>query len=245
MKKLALLVAAMALVPVFPAQSQSPAAATPTFEVASVRIAPSSGTTAGRTSVSGDRAVFSNRTLMQLLSFAYGIGCCDLIKGPSWISTERYDIAAKAPDNAPKEQIPPMLQNLLVESFKLVLHHETRELPVYDPIVGKGRLKLQKVENAAVKNDWAVDGEHRLAKSMTMAALAQYVTPMLRSPVIDMTGLQGFYDFPLDLSKEETLRDTAPSIFSMLEDLGLELSPRKMPFDVLVIGGGSKVPVEN
>ncbi len=217
----------------------------PTFEVASVRVAPPSGTTGGRTSVSGDRAAFSNRTLMQLLSFAYGIGCCDLIKGPSWISTERYDIAAKAPDNTPKEQIPGMLQNLLVERFRLVLHRETRELLVYDLIVGRGRLKLQKAEGAAVKNDWAVDGEHRVAKSMTMATLALYVTPMLRSPVIDMTGLQGYYDFPLDLSKEETLRDSAPSIFSMVEDLGLELNARKAPFDVLVIDSGNKAPSEN
>jgi len=57
----------------------------------------------------------------------------------------RYDIVAKAPDNTPQEQPPLMLQTLLIDRFKLVLHHETRVLPSYEIVRGNGKLKL--VEN--------------------------------------------------------------------------------------------------
>jgi uncharacterized protein (TIGR03435 family) len=225
------------------ASAQS-AAAGPSFEAASVRIAAPAGT-AGRITVSGDRAIFTNRTVMQLLNFAYGLGCCDLIRGPSWISTERFDIAAKAPDGTPSDRIPALLQNLLIERFKLALHHETKELPAYDLVTGRGRLKLQKVEGVGVKNDWSLNGERRSAKNMSMGALVVYITQMLRTAVTDKTGLSGYYDFSLDMTKEETLRDSDASIFALLQDLGLDLKAHAAPFDILVIDGGNKVPTED
>jgi uncharacterized protein (TIGR03435 family) len=82
-------------------------------------------------------------------------------------------------------------------------------------------------------------------KSTSMAALAQLAALTLRVPVIDRTGLSGFYDFPYDLTQEETGRDSAPSIFTVVADLGLKLESRKAPFDVIVIDAGNKVPAEN
>jgi uncharacterized protein (TIGR03435 family) len=224
--------------------SGQPAAAGGRFEVASVRVATGRGT-AGRITLSGDRAVFSNRTLIQLLNYAYGIGCCDLIKGPSWISSERYDITAKAPDGTPGERMPAMLQNLLIERFQLASHRETKELPVYDLITGRGRLKLKEGDGSGPKNDWTLAGERRSAKNMSMAGLVVYVTQMLRTPVLDKTGLKGYYDFPLDSTNEETLRASDPSIFSLLADLGLDLKANTAPFDILVIDGGNRVPADN
>lgn len=217
--------------------------AQPAFEAASVKPAPPSAGTAGRIQVSGDRATFTNRTLIQLLTYAYGIGCCDRIKGPSWISSDRFDIVAKAPDGTPKEQFPAMTQALLMERFKLVLHQEARELPVYDLVRGKGKLTMQRADGAAVKNDFALNGEHRTAKSMNMETLSYYVTMMLRTPVFDKTALDGYYDFPLDSTKEETLRDSYPSIFDEVADLGLALESKKAPLEVLVIDGGERVPI--
>ena len=68
------------------------------------------------------------------------------IDGPGWILTERYDIQAKAPDNTQKDQIPLMLQALLTERFQLKLHRESREMPVYFLVTGKGAAKYQKSE---------------------------------------------------------------------------------------------------
>lgn len=215
------------------------------FEVASIRRAQPSADTTGRIQIAGDRLAASNRTLAQLLNYAYGLGCCDLLHAPSWIGVERYDISAKAPENTPPDRIAVMLQNLLVERFKLVLHRETKDLPIYELARGKGKLRLERAESAALKNDWSMDGGHRSAKSMSMATLAVYISQTLRTPVLDKTGLDGYYNFPFDLSREETLRDSAPSLFSIVDDLGLALHPGKAPFDIVVVDSGSANPAED
>ena len=51
--------------------------------------------------------------------------------GPEWIDTEHFDIFAKVPKGATKEDVKIMLQNLLKERFHLAFHNETKELPVY------------------------------------------------------------------------------------------------------------------
>jgi uncharacterized protein (TIGR03435 family) len=214
------------------------------FEAATVKVAdPAIG--GGRAAASGDRIVLNRTTLLNALARAFGLTFPGQIIGPSWVFNDRYDIVAKAPDNTPKSQIPLMLQTLLEERFKLVLHHETRELPAYALTTGKGRLKLQEVKDASIKNSWAVDGDSREARSMSMGALSAFLSPMLRAPVLDMTGLEGYYNFPLVPTMEETSRDSLPSVFTVIEGLGLKLVSRKAPLDVVVIDSGNKVPTEN
>jgi len=65
-----------------------------------------------------------------------------IAKTPGWIDTENYDIAAKAGSEATAEQIQQMVQALLADRFKLALHRESRELPVYALFVGKSGSKL-------------------------------------------------------------------------------------------------------
>lgn len=222
-------------------QSTFGQASPPAFEVATIRpAAPAAG--GGRASSSGDRVTLNNTTLSNALIRAFGLISNGQVAGPSWIFDSRYDIVAKAPDSTPKDQLPLMLQTLLIDRFKLVLHHETRELPAYALMVGKSKLKLVE-DDTNPKNSTVMSGDRREMKSMTMATLAQYASLTLRTPVLDKTGLSGYYDFPYDLSQEETLRDSAPSIFTVFEDLGLKLDSRKGPFDVIVIDSGNKVPI--
>jgi uncharacterized protein (TIGR03435 family) len=225
------------------ARGQSPPA--PSFEVASVKPAAPSATQGGRGSASGDTVIYRNTTLKNALARAFEVVSGNQIDGPSWILTERYDIVAKAPENTPKEQIPLMLRTLLVERFQLKLHHENRQLPAYALIAGKGRLKIQKVEDEGEKNSFSVKDGHREAKNLSMAALAQYLSLMLQSPVLDRTALLGNYDFPLDFSSEETTRDSAPSIFTIVSELGLKLESQKQLFDVIVVDAGDRIPTEN
>jgi uncharacterized protein (TIGR03435 family) len=237
----------------------------PEFEVASVKTALPSTTRGGRASASGDRVVYSNTTLKNVLARAFGVKFGNQVTGPSWILTERYDIVAKAPDNTAKEQIPLMLRALLVERFNLKLHHETRELPAYALIAGKGRLKLQEAEDKGTeKNAFLINNGRRQAKNMDMATLVQFLSPMLQAPVLDLTGLAGYYNFTLDYSMEELggmkaqvvlapgdwaagPQDNASqaSIFSIVEKLGLKLESRKAPFDVVVVDAGNRVPTLN
>ncbi len=124
-----------------------------------------------------------------------------------------------------------------------MLHHETRELLAYALVTGKGRLGLGDISDQ--KESVALNNGQRVAKGWSMATLAQMASATLRAPVLDMTGIQGRYDFPYDYSTEETLRDSAPSIFTVVEDLGLKLESRKAPFDVIVIDAGDKAPTAN
>jgi uncharacterized protein (TIGR03435 family) len=214
----------------------------PAFEVATVK--PAAPVTGGaRASTSGDRVVYNNTTLLNVLVRAFGLTSASQVAGPSWVFDNRYDINAKAPDNTPKVQIPLMLQTLLIERFKLVLRHETRDLPAYVLITGKSRLKLGERSNQPESAD--VSNGQRLVKGWSMATLAQTVSLLLRTPVFDQTGIQGRYDFPYDYSMEETRQDSAPSIFTIIEGLGLKLESRKEPLDVIVIDAGDKVPSEN
>jgi uncharacterized protein (TIGR03435 family) len=216
---------------------------TPAFEVATIKLAmPTTG--GGRTSSSGNTVVYNNTTLLNALARAFGVTSANQIVGPAWVFENRYDIVAKAPDNTPKEQLPLMLQTLLIDRFKLTLHHETRDLPAYVLVKGNGKLKLVQNQNDR-KNSTVMKDGHREMKSMNMAALAQFVTPTLRRPVVDRTGLSGDYDFPFDFTQEETGHDSAPSIFSVVADIGLKLESRRTPFDVIVIDTGNKVPTEN
>jgi len=209
----------------------------------------------GRASFSGDRVTFNNTTLLNALTRAFQLKFASQVAGPAWIFTERYEIAAKAPDNTPKDKIPLMLQALLIERFQLVLHHETRELPGYALMLGKGRLKLVESQDDS-KNAVVVTAGHREMKHTDMTTLAQFASQTLRMPVTDMTGLTRYYDFPYDFSMEETggmttrpesvnPANSAPSIFTIVESLGLKLESRKMAFDVIVIDGGNKTALGN
>ena len=100
-------------------------AQSPTFEVASIKPAAPTNDRGGRITSSGDRVAYTNTTLLNVLARASLVKGYQ-IDGPSWIRTERYDIIAKAPENTPKDQIPPMLLALLTERFQLKVHRESR-----------------------------------------------------------------------------------------------------------------------
>jgi uncharacterized protein (TIGR03435 family) len=92
----------------------------------------------------------TNAPLIVLLTNAYGVKSYQ-IEGPEWLNSERFDIIAKVPAGATKEQYNLMLQNLLATRFKLTLHHQTKELPMFALVVGKGgpKMKLSQDEPAA------------------------------------------------------------------------------------------------
>jgi uncharacterized protein (TIGR03435 family) len=213
------------------------------FEAATIRVAaPAAGYE--RATAGGARLNYSNMTLFSALVRSLGLVPQQLV-GPSWVSSNRYDIAAKAPDGTPDGRLPLMLQHLLIERFNLVLHHETRDLAAYVLTIGKGRLKLEEVKDPAVKDNWGMNGNGPIAKSVSMAALAKRLGPMVQAPVLDRTGLNGYYSFPFGWTVEDTRRDLSPSVFTVVGELGLKLESRKTPFDIVVIDSGNQVPTED
>jgi uncharacterized protein (TIGR03435 family) len=119
----------------------------PAFEVASIK--PAAPQEQGKMMVrmGGDagRVDYANVSLKDVLARAYDVKRYQ-IRGPAWLDSERYDITAKVPDGVPKEQIPAMLQALLSERFRMTIHRESKDEPVYALIVGKGGPKLTKSE---------------------------------------------------------------------------------------------------
>jgi uncharacterized protein (TIGR03435 family) len=122
-----------------------------TFEVASIKpwVQPSGnmimmgrGGRGGPGSSDPGRVRYTAISLKNLLVNAYGVKAYQ-ISGPSWLDSERFDIQATMPPETTKEQMAIMLQNLLADRFKLTIHRETKELPMYTMVVGKGGPKMK------------------------------------------------------------------------------------------------------
>jgi uncharacterized protein (TIGR03435 family) len=133
--------------PALPAQSPSAAAspATPGFEVASVRpsapIAPGLVRRLGMTTNAG-RVDILGIPLMTLIPLAFRVPQSQVV-GPDWMAAQSFDIHAKMPAGAWEDQIPEMLQALLADRFKLIVHRENQERAGYALLVAKGDLKLK------------------------------------------------------------------------------------------------------
>jgi uncharacterized protein (TIGR03435 family) len=114
------------VVVIAPAQApQSTDTAAPSFEVASVKVN-RTGAPGGSFVMPPGRFTATNIPLKVLITNAYQLSFFEVVGGPGWISTDRFDISAKAPDGAPPEQTRAMVRTLLKERFKLVVHKETR-----------------------------------------------------------------------------------------------------------------------
>ena len=131
----------------------------PAFEVASIRPAAPldmakvvAGIQAGQMPkigphVDGARAEYTYMALKELIVLAYKVKPFQ-ITGPDWLATTRFDIVAKLPDGASKDDAPKMLQALLEERFKLAVHRDSKEHPVLALVVGKGGPKLKESPEA-------------------------------------------------------------------------------------------------
>jgi len=220
------------------------------FEVASVK--PSQPGTRFTSSLDTAQFTCSNNSLLILILSTYpDITASRVSGGPAWLTTEYWDVAAKLPPNMPtaekelNRRAELMLQVLLADRFKLVVHREMRDQPIYELVLAKGgpRLKPSIADKFSVKREpgrfefqhQSIDGLARYLYSPFVTAAAMQPTDR---PVFDMTGLPGFFDFTLEWTPDAVQADptaTGPSIFGALEQLGLKLQPKKSPAEFLVI----------
>jgi uncharacterized protein (TIGR03435 family) len=124
-------------------------AAGPEFEVANITPAAQptpdlfrSGKIHIGMTVAGSRVDIGGMPLTTLIQEAYGVKPFQVI-APDWARESRWDILAKLPDGGSQEQVPEMLKALLADRFKLTVHRDKKELPVYALVVGKGGLKMK------------------------------------------------------------------------------------------------------
>ncbi len=219
---------------------------TAAFEVASVKENKSGALGQTGESTPG-RYSARNAPLRGLIMDAYEIDQrMQLTGGPAWIETARFDIEAKAPDNADRPTVHRMLQALLAERFQLAVHHETKEMPVYFLVVAKGGPKLRDLKSA---NERTPAPDSRLVGSRgAFIGFTLGLTRILGRMVIDKTGITGSYDMRLELRTEDYPPVTAgnaqmpasatagAAVLAAIEpQLGLKLESGKAPVNVLVI----------
>ena len=188
---------------------------------------------------------------------------------PGWVYSEAFEIDAKSDShpNIPMMQ-GPMMQALLEDRFKLKIHREIRQGPVYELTPGKGALKLKPWQQGscvppAVGRPLSplADGQRRCRNmanarggvDMEGGNLTNFIGLLgmvVDRPLIDKTGLTGTYEIHLKFSMENPAAASGtgpelPDLFQAVQDqLGLKLVPAKGPVDVLVIDHIEK-PSEN
>ena len=183
--------------------------------------------------------VYRNVTVKLLLNAAYGVRPDQIAGGPAWLDTDRYDVIAKPPAGATRDQVPAMLQHLLADKFHMVAHLETRARVSYALVVSKDGPKLKRT--AAVTGvDIAVSADHIDITGATVRAFAGLLASYLGTPVADQTGIQGSYDFRLNVSMPE-LKAASPAVFSAVQDLGLALEARTTPATWVVIEKAERI----
>ena len=258
-----------------PSPSPRPAASTsalPAFEVAAIKLN-QSGSGSSHSDTNNGRFNATNVSLKSLMEYqAYGIPGNRILDGPKWLDSTRFDIEAKMDDSVadhlrtlahgPRRlETQAMFQQLLADRFKLAVHWETRELPVYALAVAKKGSKLQPTkeatEGSGTSSHRSEAGSEFTAKGVTLpelaAALTQELSRELGRDIIDKTEIKGRYDLTIKWTPDAgavtdsaaSSADSAPSIFTAVqEQLGLKLEPAKAPVQVLVIDH-AEMPSEN
>jgi uncharacterized protein (TIGR03435 family) len=202
------------------AQTPSPS---PAFEAAAIKpAAPSAdgrilvGIQGGPGTPNPGQMNFWNISIGDLILNAYNVKSFQL-SGPDWLWSERFDITAKVPAGATKEQARAMMRNMLAQRFKLVLRHTTKEASIYALVVAKGGPKLgsealKESETgpaaASPKRMMMMDGKGLLKldlKGATMSALADALGTQVDRPIMDATGLNGSYDIAMEFAPDPAI----------------------------------------
>jgi uncharacterized protein (TIGR03435 family) len=236
----------------------------------------SQGVRGGVVDFDNHRLVSNGVTLYTLVKWAYGLmvgSCafseCDFLTGgPAWIRSDQFDVQAVMPESAPAYTFAQflgrrapvlqlMLQNLLADRFKLALHREMKEVPVYLLTVAKDGPKLMSSKPddkkyVQVNGNPALPASDRvlIGRKATMSDLVDLLQAarVTDRTVVDRTGISGEFSFdakfaPIDNSAFGNT--SSPSIFTALqEQLGLKLEAAKAPVEFFVIEHAER-PTEN
>jgi uncharacterized protein (TIGR03435 family) len=232
--------------------AQSPADTAPAFDVAAIKATTDTQQSSFSYVQPGGRYIGQNMTLRLLIKTAYGVHDSQIVGGPSWINSDDWDINAKAEGYKDAVQFRDlarlMVRPLLADRFKLALHHEQRELPVYALMVAKPNEfgpnfrrdderecdkpapPIAPVEGAAEPTGLmpcGADGfnaRHLWARAMTLDYMMIGIRrTSIDRVVVDHTGLTGKFDWevqwvPDDLRIDAAKRPEGPSIFQAFRE---------------------------
>jgi uncharacterized protein (TIGR03435 family) len=235
------------------ASAQGPVPSALRFEVASVKRNTSGQLTAGM-GRAPTAIRFINVTLRRLLQSAFALQDFQIVGGPGWLSTDKFDVIAKAAEGSrpTRAEINQMFQQLLIERFKLVHRHETKPMPIYalmmvqTGVLGE-RLRRNNIDCTSLDTPVAIRRDPKQcglrygystidSQGRPLNYLTESITPHVGRIVVDRTGLTGPFDFSLRWNRAGTPDSPDPSLFAALQDqLGLKLESTTGPVEMLTI----------
>lgn len=202
----------------------------PEFEIADVHVAANTPAPSVRLgAVRNGRYEIYNGTMLDMISTAWGVEPDKVVGGPNWLELDRFDVAGKLPAHTAAETQKLMLQTLLKDRFKLVLHEETKPVPAWTLTAGR-KVLMKEAEGAGETGCKAPSGGgpgggggffianpngttlsigpgnmiQYSCRNMTMAAFSEALRSMIfvqiDTPVRDQTGLKGRWNFDLKYS---------------------------------------------
>jgi uncharacterized protein (TIGR03435 family) len=208
-----------------------------------------------RESLRAGRYAVRRKTMLALISIAYGIAPDKIFGGPNWLGLDQFDIVAKIPPSTPVATARVMLQGLLADRFKLVARNESRPLPAYALKVGKGQLKMKQSNDPGPPECRASGNGITNCRNINMAVFAQelheWYGPYITDTLADSTGMEGKWDFEWKSNPKFKVAggDRAGTLAAIDEQLnkqlGLALEVSSAPTEVLVIDRANETPTAN
>lgn len=183
------------------------------YEVSSIKLSKSGNGDVGF-HYTPDGFAATNVGLPYLLQLAFGVHSDQIVGLPNSIASETYELEARMDEpvaDALKKLNPEqlrsarqqMLQSLLADRFKLAVHRDTKDVPVYSLVIANGGFKLRESAPDEVdpqgRTGMHISGSNGAMRGqlVSMASLAQFLSGRLSRIVVDKTGLTGKYDFML------------------------------------------------
>lgn len=199
-----------------------------------------------------------NVNLKSLMEVAYDIPDLRIFGGPTWVTSEKFSLEAKAdpkvdenlaalPNDEAKQAKRKMMAALLVDKFKLAVHSDAKEMSVYAMVIAKGGPKLGGTHYSEDSQPAGNQLINIRPDSNTLQILAYELSWRVGRPVVDDTGLKDNHALTLRWQDGEVTSDesNAPSLFTAIqEQLGLKLEPTKGSVPVLLIEHAEK-PTED
>jgi uncharacterized protein (TIGR03435 family) len=198
-------------------------------------------------------SVSAKQPLMRILTEAYQVKEFQ-IHGPGWLDQEVYEVGARMPEGTPVATARQMLQTMLEDRMGLKLRREQKEYSVFALMPIPGSAKLEEVTPRPASFSYRVGMDYLEATpGMPISALLFNLSRAAGKPVLDETGLKGFYKVNLHWNAEPVRPaegavihvGTDPALLSALSQIGLKVEPVKRTMDSLVIEKVSKEPTEN
>jgi uncharacterized protein (TIGR03435 family) len=221
-----------------------------TFAVATIK--PSKPDAVAATQIRGNRFVTEGTTFVDVFKYAYSVHPGQLVGGPEWLRTEKFDIVAdpETEKRPTSDQMKALVQQLLMERFHVVMHHEQKILSVYALVKTAETPKLTNSTgdpSGIPVVGYSPNGELQVGNA-TMGNFATFLQRfVLDRPAVDQTGIAGRFDLLLRWTPDNVREggkpgdsgedpSAPPSLFTAIkEQLGLKLQPTKAETDVFLI----------